>query len=202
MRRERGMGSAKRPLERVRLGGRLLEEAHVAGHVPALGHHLFLDERERHGDEDEPEQQVPAAGDQLQLPVLRVGALERLAGHQVAEPDGGQRDEAKVRAVNERPALPGSEHGGAQAYVTEQHEQYQGDGHAGWRRVDPPLGRRYSRRCRRAHSRRSRRRRLLSASVLAVGLAPFPPPPLLLLGVDQRHPARRSVRTAVQLAAE
>jgi len=126
--------------------------------VPALGHHLFLDERERHGDQDQAEQQVTAARDQLQLSVLSVGALERFARYQVTEPNRGQRDEAEVRAVDERPALPCGEHGRAQTNVTGQHEQHQGHRYAGWCAVAPlvrPLavGRGH---CGRSSSRRRR----------------------------------------------
>jgi len=165
--------------------------------VPALGHHLLLDERERHGDQDQAEQQVAAAGDQLQLPVLRVRALERLAGHQVAEPDGGQGDEAEVSAVDERPALPSGEHRRAQAYVAEQHEKNQRDGHAG-RRVVAPLGRR-----RRPLGRRfatTRLGRLLLPSVL-VRLSSL----LLLLTViagDQRYSTRGAVSSVDHLAVD
>jgi len=156
----------------------------VAGRVPALGHHLLLDQRERHGDQHQPEQQVAAARDHLQLAVLRVRALERFAGHQVAEPDGGQRDEAEVRAVDERPALPRGEHGRAHAYVAGQHEQHQRDRHAGRRAVSPPG------------------RRLLLLVVVGRrrrGFTPVLVRPTPALVAYQRHSARRPVHSVVHL---
>lgn len=204
--RLQGVGLRARPR-------RLFQQAHETGRVPALGHHLLLDQRERHGDQHQAEQQVTAARDQLQLAVLRVGALERLAGHQVAEPDGGQRDEAEVRAVDERPSLPGGEHSRAQANVADQHEQHEGHGHAWRRRVPLPVRPLVGRRSR-SHGRR-RRSRSRGLSVVTVGgrrraLSPFllRSPLLLLLlltatvaGTYQRHSARRPVRSAVYLAA-
>lgn len=189
---------------------RLFQQAHEAGGVPALGHHLLLDERERHGDQHQAEQQVAAARDQLQLAVLRVGALERLAGHQVAEPDGGQRDEAEVRAVDERPSFPGGEHGRAQTDVADQHEQHEGHRHARRRRVPLPVRPlvRRRRRSRRSRSRSGSRGRSLSVVTVGRsrrGLSPFLLRSLLLTataaGTNQRHSARRPVRSAVHLAA-
>lgn len=190
-------------LQGVGLGagsGRLLEEAHVASSVPALGHHLLLDQRERHGDQHQSEQQVTAARDQLELTVLRVRALERLARYQVTEPDGGQRDEAKVRTVDERPALPGGEHGRTQTYVADQHEQHQGHRYARRRRV-PLLGRPL---VGRGRSGRSRGGRLPVVLVRCGRLSPavFVGAPLLLAitSAYQRHSARRAVRSVVHLA--
>jgi len=181
--------------------------------VPALGHHLLLDERERHGDQDQAEQQVTAARDQLQLSVLSVGALERFARYQVAEPNRGQRNKAEVRAVDERPALPCGEHGRAQTNVTGQHEQHQGHRYARWCTVAPlvrPLavGRGH---CGRSSSRRRRshfavivfrcggsRRGVLSP----VFVGTTTPPLLLTVAAQERHSTGRPVYSTVHLAAE
>jgi len=178
--------------------------------VPALGHHLFLDERERHGDQDKAEQQVTAARDQLQLTVLRVGALERLARHQVTEPDRGQRDETEVRAVDERPALPGGEHGRAQTDVTGQHEQHQGHRHSGRGAVAPfvrPLAVGRGHRGGRGGSSCGRHLAVIVFRGGGRGVVPpvlVPAPPLLLtvVAAQQWQSAGRPVRSIVHLAAD
>ena len=62
---------------------------------------LFLDEVEAHGDHGDADEEVEGAEDEL---LVAVQAL--LVGHEVAEADGGQRDEAEVAAVQQGPPLP------------------------------------------------------------------------------------------------
>ena len=62
---------------------------------------LLLHEVEAHGDHGDADEEVEGAEDEL---VVAVQAL--LVGHEVAEADGGQGDEAEVAAVQQGPSLP------------------------------------------------------------------------------------------------
>ena len=62
---------------------------------------LLLDQIEAHGNHGDAEEQVEWAKRQSLFPVLTL-----LIGHEVAEADGGQSNEAEVAAVQEGPALP------------------------------------------------------------------------------------------------
>jgi len=61
------------------------------GNALALPHELRLQDAEGHGHEDESEEQVGAAGVQLQF-----RSIEAPGGHEVPVADGRQGDEAEV----------------------------------------------------------------------------------------------------------
>lgn len=107
------------------------ENANGKRNLSAFGQHFLLHQSEGHRDKNEAQEQVSAAGYQLQLSVLRVGPLERLARHQVSEADGGERDEAEICAVQEAPLLPGREHCGADTDVASQDEEHEGHWYPG-----------------------------------------------------------------------
>lgn len=66
--------------------------------------HLLLHQVEAHGDDGHPQHQVHGAEDEIHVQLL--GRENLVAGHDVAEADGAQRDEAEVGAVQEAPVLP------------------------------------------------------------------------------------------------
>ncbi len=79
----------------------VLEDAELpADHLDVVDD-LLLDEVEAHGDHGDAEEEVGGAERQLALAVLAARV-----GHEVAEADGRQRDEAEVARVQQRPALP------------------------------------------------------------------------------------------------
>lgn len=91
----------------------LVEDAEGLAEFPEAGHHLLLDEVERHGDGGEAEHEVNDARDELD-----VALFEHLgAGHEIAEADRGQRDEAEVGAVQVRPLFPSGKHDRPEANV-------------------------------------------------------------------------------------
>jgi len=82
------------------------EQAEPASDPLALLLDLLLHEVETHGEQREAEREPERAEDQLLVrrPLVHVGA-----GHDVAEADRGERDEAEVGAGEVVPALPGGE---------------------------------------------------------------------------------------------
>ena len=80
-----------------------VEDAELLSDPAALGDDLVLHEGEAHGQDGHAEHDVDGAQEQLGLS-LRV--LEVGAGHDVAEADGGERDEAEVGGLQPVPAFP------------------------------------------------------------------------------------------------
>lgn len=80
----------------------------MASHGLDVADDLLLDQVEAHGQQCDAEQQI-----QRTKPYAQVGVIalvhSTLRGHEVAEPDGGERDKTKVRRVREFPVLPASE---------------------------------------------------------------------------------------------
>ena len=79
----------------------VLEDAELPAEVLDVVDDLLLDEVEAHGDHGDAEQEVEGAEGEAYLAVLAL-----LVGHEVAEADGGEGDEAEVAAVHQGPALP------------------------------------------------------------------------------------------------
>lgn len=75
----------------------------MPGHGLDVADDLLLDEVEAHGQQRYSEQQVQRAEPYAQPGIVTLHALSR---HEVAEPNGGQRDEAEVRRVGKIPVLP------------------------------------------------------------------------------------------------
>lgn len=104
------------------------ENSYGKCYLSAFGQHFLLNQSERHGDKNEAQKKVSTAGHQLQLSILCVGPLERLAGNQVSETNGGEGDEAEICPVQEAPLLPGREHCGPDTDVASQDEEDEGNG--------------------------------------------------------------------------
>ena len=79
----------------------VLEDAKLPAEVLDVVDDLLLDEVEAHGDHGDAEQEVEGAEGEAYLAVLAL-----LVGHEVAEADRGEGDEAEVAAVHQGPALP------------------------------------------------------------------------------------------------
>ena len=107
----------------------VVDDAHVLGQLHNKLDGLLLHEVEGHGEEGEAEEDIDAGEDELGLTVLGVGAQDGVAGHKVAEADGGEGDEGKVDALEERPALPGREKDGAEHDVPGDEDKDGEDGH-------------------------------------------------------------------------
>ena len=84
----------------------VLDDAERDGELPELDDDLLLHEVDHHGDDGEAHEEVDAGDDELGLAVLGAVVEDGVAGHKVAEADGGERDEAEVAAVQHAPALP------------------------------------------------------------------------------------------------
>jgi len=100
----------------------------VPGHGLDVADDLLLDEVEAHGQQRDAEQQVQRAEPYAQLGVLAF-VHHSLGGHEVAEPDGGQRDETEVRRVREVPVFPALEQERAHNDVADHQQHAQPYGH-------------------------------------------------------------------------
>lgn len=96
------------------------QQAHVVGDMFALGRNLFVHQTEAHRDDDQSEEEVETAREELELRV-GVAALRQL----VSDPYGGEGDEAEICGVEEAPAAGGSESRRPDAHVREKDDQNQ-----------------------------------------------------------------------------
>lgn len=69
-----------------------------------LGKNRYLHEIEAHGNQGHAQHEVHGAEDEAQLEPL-LCRVDLVAGNEVTETDGAQRDEAEVGAVQELPIL-------------------------------------------------------------------------------------------------
>ncbi len=108
---------------------RVIDDAQPHSQPPELGSHLLLHQIEAHGHQRQAHEQVDGHARQLVLGLV-VRVVDRVAGHEVAEADGAQSDEAEVDAVQDGPLLYRVEDDAAQDDVRAQNEE----GHADWHR--------------------------------------------------------------------
>lgn len=106
----------------------VLDDAQVSGHGLDVADDFLLDEVEAHGQQRDAEQQVQRTEPYAQIGVFAL-VDHPLGGHEVAEPDGGQRDEAEVRRVRELPILPAPEQERAHDDVADHQQHAQPYGH-------------------------------------------------------------------------
>lgn len=100
----------------------------MPGHGLDVADDLLLDEVKAHGQQGDAEQQVQRAEPYAQLGVVAL-VHHPLGGHEVAEPDGGERYEAEVRGVREFPVFPALEQERAHDYVADHQQHAQPYGH-------------------------------------------------------------------------
>lgn len=97
---------------------------------PDLHHHVLLHQVETHGDQRHAEHQVHGAQYEAELDAFygtgpgAAGVGHVAAGHEVAEPDGAQRYETEIRAVEELPVFPFGKQHGTSGYVPVENTKY------------------------------------------------------------------------------
>lgn len=99
-------------------------QSHANSELSAPPVQVLVHQTEAHCHHHQPQEEVQAAGKQLQLRLV-VAALGKL----VANADGGQGDEAEVDRVHDAPAAGGGQCGGAQRYVQGEDEEHDGCRH-------------------------------------------------------------------------
>ena len=97
----------------------VIDKSDVFGEFSNLLDDFFLDEVNAHGHDGKTHQQVDAGQDQLGLTLLRFVVENRVARHEVSEPNRREGDEGEVGALQEAPAFPLREYGRAQHDVSE-----------------------------------------------------------------------------------
>lgn len=94
----------------------VFDDAQVSGHSLDVADDLLLNQVEAHGQQGDAEQQVQRAEPDAQSGVITL-VHHPLGGHEIPEPDGGERYETEVSRIQEFPIFPVLEQERAHYYV-------------------------------------------------------------------------------------